>query len=203
LKTGKIRYECGISGCSTTKTADDRESSKVTLVLKKQLQTVRAVDSVSGVEKWNFSVGTNEVAFAGAVCQGGFHTLLENEIIDTSVKVGIPEGKVFGVDSASNILWEREFGSPISEAWLVEKGQLVSIDPILNNAAFEDPPSFYVGMHNRQLYVQESHMVRDIVGNALVSMGPIPYGSPPKALGISWKVRGTYFDFVLYTYLST
>jgi len=192
LRTGKIRYECGISGCSSPKTTEDKDASKVTLIIKKQLQTVRAVDSVSGTEKWNFSVGTNEISIAGAVCPGGFQTLLETDFNDDLIRISIPEGRVHGVDSHSNILWERELGSPISEAWLMDRGQLIPIDPILHNAAMTDPPSLYVGMLNQQFYVQESHLMKEAVSNALVSHSNDHLLAPP-TLGITWKpARGKY-----------
>lgn len=49
----------------------------VTLVVKKQLQTVRAVDTLSGMEKWNFSVGTHNIGLTG-VTEG----CMEEEVKD-------------------------------------------------------------------------------------------------------------------------
>jgi hypothetical protein len=71
LKTGRLRYNCGMDGCITPMLNELLEESSadaeepVTLVVKKQLQTVRAVDTHSGVEKWNFSVGTHSLGLTG------------------------------------------------------------------------------------------------------------------------------------------
>lgn len=73
LKTGRLRYDCGIAGCINSPTNEleeigsSEDSEPVILVVKKQLQTVRAVDTQSGVEKWNFSVGMHEMGLSGVV----------------------------------------------------------------------------------------------------------------------------------------
>ena len=72
LKSGNLKYECGLDGCKSPEDAkvessaeDGNEEDKVVLVVKKNLQTVRGVEPLSGQERWNFSVGTVELALAG------------------------------------------------------------------------------------------------------------------------------------------
>jgi len=111
VKTGSIRYECGISGCVTPNKAeldvsmDDEE--RINLVITQQLQTVRAIDSMRGTEKWNFSVGTHELKLA-RVNEGCY----EGEVLDGGVldyvKVVIPEGRILGADPRNHAVWDKK-----------------------------------------------------------------------------------------------
>ncbi|XP_053392542.1 methionine--tRNA ligase-like [Mercenaria mercenaria] len=57
--TGQVRYACGVKGCQTF--GEQVMNEEDLLVVSRQTQTVRAVDSRSGSEKWNFSVGEHEL----------------------------------------------------------------------------------------------------------------------------------------------
>lgn len=160
VNTGNIRYDCGINGCvipgaSEVNGEQSASDSSVVLVVKKQLQTVRAIDSSTGVERWNFSVGTHELALA-SVTEGCYHgEQKDSSRVKDLLKVVIPEGRVFGADRENRVVWDQNFESPISQAWILENGQLVSVDPI-TNTPLTDVPSLYIGIHNQQFYVQES-----------------------------------------------
>ncbi|CAL8122921.1 unnamed protein product [Orchesella dallaii] len=161
VKSGNIRYECGIAGCvipgdaEVNASGNDSEDAMV-LVVKKQIQTVRAIDSSTGAERWNFSVGTHEMALAG-VTEGCYHGEQRDNSrrISDFLKIVIPEGRVFGADRENHVVWDQTFESPISQVWILENGQLVSVDPI-TNTPLTDVPSLYIGIHNQQFYVQES-----------------------------------------------
>jgi len=105
-----------MDGCKspTTATADltsKEDTSGVVLVIKKQLQTVRAIDSATGQERWNFSVGTHELGLAG-VTEGCYEPSEEdhpsNEEPMPLFRMVIPEGVVFGSDPENKILWRHK-----------------------------------------------------------------------------------------------
>lgn len=156
-------------------------------MVKKQMQTVRAIDSSTGVEKWNFSVGTHELALAG-LTEGCYH----GEQRDSSarltdfLKIVIPEGKVYGADRENQVIWDQQFEAPISQAWILENGQLVSVDPI-TNTPLTDVPSLYVGIHNQQFYVQESQKTADKM-DRFFELDSVAHGLvKKKPLNIGWK----------------
>lgn len=191
VNSGNVRYECGISGCIMPGAAELNPSGKgpedsPILVVKKQMQTVRAIDSSTGVERWNFSVGTHELALAG-VTEGCYHGAQKDSgYYNHMLKIVIPEGRVFGADRENRVAWSQDFESPISQAWILEDGQLISVDPI-TNTPLTDVPSLYIGIHNQQFYVQESQNTADKMERyfGLEGLGLNSMKRPP--LNLAWK----------------
>ena len=67
LSTGRIKYECTMSGCfepsgEPLKTNADSDLEDL-IVVERETQVVRAVEPRTGSEKWNFSVSTHHVSF--------------------------------------------------------------------------------------------------------------------------------------------
>jgi translation initiation factor 2-alpha kinase 3 len=114
---------------------------------------------LTGSERWNFSVGSHELALAGLTegCYQAAEEVLDYENTKHLFKMLIPEGIIFGADAENKIVWQHKFDSPISQAWTLEKGRLQIVDPIRSAPVVDDIPSLYVGIHKQQLYVQESH----------------------------------------------
>nr|XP_024001327.1 eukaryotic translation initiation factor 2-alpha kinase 3-like [Salvelinus alpinus] len=59
--SGKLRYICSAVGCS--RWGEEETEPEDVLLLQRTQQTVRAVRPRSGLEKWNFSVGSFELRF--------------------------------------------------------------------------------------------------------------------------------------------
>ncbi|XP_034531018.1 eukaryotic translation initiation factor 2-alpha kinase 3 [Notolabrus celidotus] len=57
--SGKLRYICSAVGCS--RWGDDEMEAEDVLLLQRTQKTVRAIRPRSGMEKWNFSVGSFEL----------------------------------------------------------------------------------------------------------------------------------------------
>ncbi|XP_023302859.2 eukaryotic translation initiation factor 2-alpha kinase [Lucilia cuprina] len=151
------------------------------IVVRRQTQTVRAVETRTGVERWNFSVGQHELdLIRPAECHDRKFSNLEMAILDLDIKVIVPEGVIcaFSKLEPSVMLWKYKFDHPIVSAWKIGSADtLESIDMFgsaqwlwnQDDNIFEMPlpninPSLYVGMYDRQLYIQESiHLRKEIL----------------------------------------
>ncbi|KAL5016923.1 hypothetical protein ScPMuIL_006512 [Solemya velum] len=145
--TGQIQYSCTTEGCRYFGEGDVENDGDV-LVITRNTQTVRAIDSRTGSEKWNFSVGQHELTFLE-----GQHPryAVTNEIIDDedvtveacpdkdehvneeerarfegNLKVIVPKGLVVGLNPNNEdiIEWQYKFASPVASAWILHKGEL-------------------------------------------------------------------------------
>ena len=65
------------------------------IVIRRQTQTVRAIETRTGVERWNFSVGQHELdLIRPAECHERKFSDLEMAILDLDIKVIVPEGVI-------------------------------------------------------------------------------------------------------------
>ncbi|XP_035719157.1 eukaryotic translation initiation factor 2-alpha kinase-like [Vespa mandarinia] len=172
--TGKILYECKIDGCRNYTTTDTHIDKEI-LVIQHFQQTVRAVEPHSGAEKWNFSVGQHELLLTSNqdMCHDG-------NIPEFELKVIVPEGLIWAVkkNSPSVKLWQYKFDSPIVTIWQKENTKNINNNKGLKEvnlfdnsqwiwgSEFAIGPSIYIGMHDRQLYVQENAQVYKSLGSS-------------------------------------
>lgn len=190
---GKVMYECTMTGCkneSTLATAGERnvineldengeDASKQSqrdyregflddvVVIRRQTQTVRAIDPRTGVERWNFSVGNHELEI---LTQNDCH-LTDADSLDFSdidLRVVVPEGLLCAYSKkTSALLWQHKFDFPIVNAWRFEEGKLAKVDLFQSlhwmydkdtmpnySTITRNNPAIYVGLFNKQLYVQ-------------------------------------------------
>ncbi|XP_062378144.1 eukaryotic translation initiation factor 2-alpha kinase 3 isoform X1 [Sardina pilchardus] len=148
--SGKLQYICSAVGCS--RWAGEETEPEDVLLLQRTQKTVRAVRPRSGVEMWNFSVGTFELKFvpetqstlnflegeipAGDTLQGKrklideadshIHTDTDTDLV---IKVSVPDWKVmaFSTKPGGQLIWEHQFCTPIASAWLVGGGKVTPI----------------------------------------------------------------------------
>ncbi|XP_017849156.1 eukaryotic translation initiation factor 2-alpha kinase isoform X2 [Drosophila busckii] len=152
------------------------------LVVRRQTQTVRAVESRTGLERWNFSVGQHELDLMRAAdCHEQPRNELELAVLDVDIRVVVPEGIIcaFSKSEPQHMLWKHQFKHPIVSAWHTnESDELQSIDLfsssqwLWNQEQQDDEeeklkdkqpnkaPSIYLGMYEKQLYIQESIRLR-------------------------------------------
>ncbi|XP_049284341.1 eukaryotic translation initiation factor 2-alpha kinase-like [Anopheles funestus] len=200
MQTGQLIYVCTMQGCkNATELAmestgdgkygppeDDRSSGVAgtldpmqedVLVIRRQTQTVRAVESRTGSERWNFSIGHHELEkMSNEDCRGGKERREVNPVIlDLELRVIIPEGVICAVRKSApgEIVWRHKFDVPIVSAWRTSDkndDQLVDVDLFdrtdwlwngnVDDSEADQPPlvnpSLYIGMHEKQLYIQES-----------------------------------------------
>ncbi|XP_065083248.1 eukaryotic translation initiation factor 2-alpha kinase-like [Ochlerotatus camptorhynchus] len=235
-RTGHVIYECTMRGCrnateileENVKNGPPREGAETVLqhdplqddvvVIRRQTQTVRAVESRTGSERWNFSIGHHELEMLkNEDCRGGeAKDSLDAAILDLELKVVIPEGVICAVRKTEPgvIVWQYKFEHPIVSAWRAgDKNDIMSVDLFRgadwvwnangqsmggddgggsNNGMIN--PSLYLGMHQKQLYIQESTalMVRQTLNAQTVlltdegkfpSIPWKPYPARPKVMG--------------------
>lgn len=191
-RTGKVVYECSMNGCKNRnisavvedgkEQAPDGEFNPLiddVLVLKRQTQTVRAIEPRSGGERWNFSIGHHELELLpsdNCQSQGGKHEALNQHILDLDLRIIVPDGIICGYSkkTPNEILWTHKFESPIVSVYRMDTdNRLYSVD-LFNNVQwlwnrqdFVKPPidtniapSVYLGMFQQQLYIQESDFMK-------------------------------------------
>ncbi|XP_023169545.2 eukaryotic translation initiation factor 2-alpha kinase isoform X2 [Drosophila hydei] len=145
------------------------------IVVRRQTQTVRAVESRTGIERWNFSVGQHELNLIRADdCHEEPRSDMELAVLDVDIRVVVPEGIVcaFSKSDPQVMLWKHQFNNPIVSAWHTnEADELQSID-LFSSAHWQTEqqadgkqpsraPSIYLGMYEKQLYIQESIRLRE------------------------------------------
>lgn len=207
-RTGKVIYECTMAGCKNESMANagtEQEHSKKSknidpmelqeqqkedlsghhdyymddvVVIRRQTQTVRAIDPRTGVERWNFSVGNHELdILTRDDCHQNNNE--NNNFVDLSdidLRVVVPEGLICAYSkSTAALLWQKKFDFPIVDAWRMNSdGKLGKVDLFSSvqwmydhreeeggqNTARRMNPSIYVGLFGKQMYVQESDAMR-------------------------------------------
>lgn len=179
-------YECSIHGCKDStdfnndldkyggpyeieeETAHNPQLDDL-IIIRRETQTVRAVEALNGGERWNFSVGTHELELIkSSNCHNQPYSERDQTLLDLELKVIVPDGIVCAVNkhTPNVILWQYKFDHPIVNAWKNSKDDLVKLDLFsythlpfgINNAPNLDgsTPAVYVAMYEKQLYVQES-----------------------------------------------
>ncbi|XP_053969793.1 eukaryotic translation initiation factor 2-alpha kinase [Anastrepha ludens] len=197
VRTGKLLYECSMHGCINS--TDGRESihgedmngnsvgGKAELehdpmiddviVVRRQTQTVRAVESRTGVERWNFSVGQHELnIIKSAECHDRPFSDMDMAMLDLDIRVVVPEGVIcaFSKSNPDAMLWKYKFDHPIVSGWKISADDELEMIDMFSSAQwmwdheeniFDAPihsisPSIYLGMYDKQLYIQESVTLR-------------------------------------------
>lgn len=128
-RTGRIVYECSLHGCKNTteldvvdterhgpprefKLEEDREHDPLLddiVVIRRETQTVRAVEPRTGGERWNFSVGHHELEILKPHdCHNRPQSPLDHTLSSLQLKVIVPDGIVCAVDKddPTVVLWQ-------------------------------------------------------------------------------------------------
>lgn len=186
-RTGRVIYECSMAGCKNQNFTEFVEEGNESppdevlddiLVVRRKTQTVRAIEPRTGNERWNFSTGHHELEMLqNDNCKsiGSSNDEIDSLIIDFELRVIVPEGVVYGYSkkTPNQILWQQKFDAPIVSVYRLDtNNQLYSVD-LFHNAKWlwkEDSfkpaidskltPSIYLGMFQRQLYIQESDFLK-------------------------------------------
>ncbi|XP_011867892.1 PREDICTED: eukaryotic translation initiation factor 2-alpha kinase-like [Vollenhovia emeryi] len=171
--TGKILFECsGFSGCDNSTNHQEYVEQDI-LIIQRFQQTVRAVEVRKGSERWNFSVGNFDLKL---ISTNGFCSN-KHSATDMEIKVVIPEGLIWTVNKSNPTvkLWQHKFDSPIVAIWRVDTsdvspGSLKQIDLFDNSQLVWGSeystisPGLYLGIYDRQLYIQENHNYKNLNG---------------------------------------
>lgn len=178
-KTGQIIYECSMNGChnrTEAGTSPETNSQKFqefeeynptvdeVIVVRRQTQTVRAIEPRTGSERWNFSIGHHEMEILKSEDCHTQSGEFDKTLLEIDFRVIISEGIICAVNrnTPNIILWKYKFDHPIVSAWKPsENDKLTNVDlfstlNVLDVESTNKSPDIYVGMHEKQVYVQES-----------------------------------------------
>lgn len=177
-------------GCTNSTELDSNNEDSIKsitdeeiVVVRRQTQTVRAIEPRTGGERWNFSVGQHELELVRSPDDCHSSTVSNEVILDYELKFIVPEGMVYAVrkDRPHIIEWKHKMDFPIVNAWTRDENhQLKSIDLFATAQSMWQQserykpmtdegiggtgerlvPSIYIGMYNKQLYIQESEQMR-------------------------------------------
>ena len=222
VKNGRIRYTCGMNGCfkinEPTNSEQPLEAGGVkddmedVLVVRRETQTVRAIEPRTGEEKWNFSVGQHDIKYHQGVeelCDGRDNSNRESDqpffdqqgFEEGEIKAVIPEGLICEVDRASpeNIIWSHKFNTPIVQAWRLVNGKMYKVNLFSNShipghldsdiegstgESVTGNAALYVGTFQDQLYIQESERQRKQATHAFSELHSSPNVEFPR---VTWR----------------
>ncbi|EDO48785.1 predicted protein [Nematostella vectensis] len=210
--TGKVRYICSAEGC---KLSEDEENGHVqnkdVLVVKRTQQTVRAVDQRTGSERWNFSVGQQDVNFLEGIGEEGDNkcAMPDAEVsTEWDLRISIPDGLIAAVQPQASgdianevVLWSHKFEAPIAAIWTLHGDYLKSVDlfsdeimpglrdGLPNQDTAEAKPIMYLGSHEGQVYIQPSHPIINTLDPAIKIHSQTNDGSQRKPRTISWQPK--------------
>ncbi|XP_011057621.1 PREDICTED: eukaryotic translation initiation factor 2-alpha kinase isoform X1 [Acromyrmex echinatior] len=186
--TGEIKYKCvsGVSECKNNTDSQEYVEEDI-LIIQRFQQTVRAIEDRAGSERWNFSVGQYELKLKSPVSCSN-----EDIALNIEIKAVIPEGLIWAVDKSNPkvTLWQYKFDSPIVAIWRgdVSSGPLEKIDLfdtsqwVWGSEYSAIRPGLYLGMHERQLYVQENYNNKNLLESKYVQYVKYPWQPYPAAI---------------------
>lgn len=158
-------------------------ASEDVLIIQKRQQTVHAIAPETGSERWNFSVGQHDIRL---VKTSECHQTKEmRDSLNFKIETILPEGRIYAVSDQDQILWTQTLESPIVSVWHYKNGDLKLVDVFKNShwswsLSDNNFPSIYVGMHKKQLYIQESDALHNLAlyhsnqRNLLEQKRPVP-----------------------------
>jgi translation initiation factor 2-alpha kinase 3 len=203
FRTGEVVYTCSSLNC-VNNTNSGSEIDDI-LLLERTTQTVRAVESRSGNERWNFSVGQVNIQSTHISCIDP-----TTNLFNWNLTAIIPDGLLIASNYGNNVktTWQYHFPSPIVRVWKWNGYKLSEIDLFemkvkKDSGETQMSPAIYIGMHKKQLYIHESYAVQNRVsalGAGITetrSLGKIPW-KPISASGLLTEDDSTSIS-VLYS----
>lgn len=151
MVSGENLYECTLLGCKNkTEHPTDYENM---VVVERSTITVRAHESRSGSERWNFSVGLHNIRIPELNCIN-----YNAEIMSLNLTAILPKGQLNASNDKQGFLWSYNFNSPIVHVWKFNGKDLITVDLFDSTkpAAHGLSPAIYLGIHNKQPYIHES-----------------------------------------------
>lgn len=164
--TGEVRYHCSSSQCDSVV----NEPVTSTLVFRRSTSKVRAVDALTGHERWNLSVSEYDATLV-MMNRGEFYPRGAR----IRYLVQPPDGIVTAFDSCGNELWSRQLNSHIARTWKLEGGELSEVSlfntenihtlSLTNEETASGVPQseslFYLGTVNDEPFIMHSAMVKN------------------------------------------
>ncbi|KAF3845133.1 hypothetical protein F7725_008296 [Dissostichus mawsoni] len=185
----QLRYICSTVGCS--RWGEEEMVSEDVLLLQRTQKTVRAIRPRSGMENESSPMNQKREQTKNQ----------QNQNLDLVIKVSVPDWKVmaFSTEPDGQLVWERQFCTPIASAWLVGGGKVTPIalfddnayssqsemdedeDEETKRARGDEESSVYLGMYQRQLYLQSSVRISEKFPSKAIGSDIIPLPT------VKWK----------------
>lgn len=143
LNSGKCLYMCSAMNCKNM--TDDLDVASHVAVIERSTRVVRAIEPRTGIERWNFSVGTHDIKIPLMDC---INTRVNYNF---NITATLPEGKlsVTVTDDNQYRSWDYNFPSPIVHIWQFNGRDLKIVDVFKSHT--ESSSAIYLGMHNKQV----------------------------------------------------
>ncbi|CAH0562470.1 unnamed protein product [Brassicogethes aeneus] len=156
FETGKILYECSQLKCEK----DQHTNYEDVIMVERNTQVIRAVEPKTGHERWNFSVGLNNVHITALSCVD------KTKPVDLNITAILPEGILKA--AGKNFNWQYKFDTPIVSVWKWDGQKFTDVNLFApkNVPSALSPnfaPAIYIGMHKKQLYIHESVVMQNIL----------------------------------------
>jgi len=152
VNSGRMLYSCSSVGCQNQNHGKPPLGDVV--VVKRTQLTVRLVESRSGSERWNFSVGELNLDFSRGVqksllgykheeakvekwrsnkgsrfsCDSDKNAFKYEDIKRIKLLAPEPVIAMFSSDQSDTISWQHRFESNVAAAWIFFQGELISLN---------------------------------------------------------------------------
>ncbi|CAI2356600.1 unnamed protein product [Caenorhabditis sp. 36 PRJEB53466] len=131
LLTGEEKYECSVDSCG--KAGSELPENPILLV-KRITNSIRAMDTLRGVERWNLSTAELDVSLAGGI---------STEILPPSnlkFLLRPPDGVVVAVNKYNREQWKSDVAGHIVSAWHISGNRIGEI-------SIFDPSNIYTTLY--------------------------------------------------------
>ncbi|KAH9526816.1 Eukaryotic translation initiation factor 2-alpha kinase 3 [Dermatophagoides farinae] len=179
INNGDLLYDCGHSGCSHDNDSTTSLMEDVVLV-RKNSQSVRAINTLTGQEEWHFVVDDPQIVKVGTnECHQGRLNTNTTSPYTIQFRVMLPNGRItslvhFSNDSAQSEIfntWTTSLDSPIVNLWHWQNDDLIKVnlfDTHINSFEAIIPKNeqkklgyLYLGSYNNNYYIQASNDAND------------------------------------------
>uniref|UniRef100_A0A8R1I8T4 PRKR-like endoplasmic reticulum kinase n=1 Tax=Caenorhabditis japonica TaxID=281687 RepID=A0A8R1I8T4_CAEJA len=132
LFNGEEKFECSVDSCG--KAATELPENPILLV-KRITNSIRAMDTLRGVERWNLSTTELDVSLAHGISMGTLPTTKNRKIL-----LQPPDGIVVAINLHNREKWKTDVGGHIVSVWQVVGNRIEEI------SLFE-PSNIYTTQH--------------------------------------------------------
>ncbi|CAO4383944.1 unnamed protein product [Caenorhabditis nigoni] len=123
LYTGEVKYECSMESCGNQ---DAELPENPVLLVKRVTNSIRAMDTMRGVERWNLSTAEIDVSLAGGMSVPAIPAT------DVKVLLQPPDGILVAVNKHNREEWKTDVHGHIVSVWQISGntiGEISMFDP--------------------------------------------------------------------------
>ncbi|CAL2049493.1 unnamed protein product [Caenorhabditis brenneri] len=118
LYTGELKYDCSLESCGNQ---DAELPENPVLLVRRITNSIRAMDTMRGIERWNLSTGEVDISLAGGLPVSSIPTY------DLKVLLQPPDGIIKTENRYGGAEWVTDVGGHIVGVWHVSGKQIEEI----------------------------------------------------------------------------